>query len=162
MELPPYFDELLLEPADPLFTDPLICAHCGGTTQTAFGYVRSSVLGAEEKPTVYLADWMPTHTEYGITVVVAQGELHEDEAVNMRTMAFSLQHRPGGGGNLTLINAKDTRFAKALGLVFNKLLSASAAQEDADLEFFHAIAIKVMSDEPRLNLFFLNTSPKEA
>jgi hypothetical protein len=156
MELPPSFNELLLEPADPLFAEPLICACCGGTTQTAFGYVRSSVPGAEEKPTVYLADWMPTHAEYGITVVVAQGDLHEDEATNMRAMAFSLQHRPGGGANLTLINAEDARFAKALGPVFDKLLSASAAEEDADLELFHAIALKVISDEPRLKPFLLD------
>jgi hypothetical protein len=114
MDLPPYFSELLLEPADPLFAEPLTCACCGGTTQTAFGYVGSSVPGAEEKPAVYIADWMPTHAQYGITVVVAQGELHEDEATNMRAMAFPFQSRPGGGANLTLINAEDTRFAKAL------------------------------------------------
>jgi hypothetical protein len=36
MDLPPYFDELILEPEDMLFAEPLTCACCGGTTQTAF------------------------------------------------------------------------------------------------------------------------------
>lgn len=37
-----------------------------------------------EKPTVYLADWMPTHTEYGVAVMVARGDLQGDEAAKNR------------------------------------------------------------------------------
>jgi hypothetical protein len=155
MDLPPNFNELLLEPEDTPIAEPLICACCGGMTQTAFGYVGNSVTGADEKPTIYLADWMPTHTEYGVAVMVARGELQGDEAVNMRAIAFSFQHRPGSGVNLDLINAEYTRFAPALRTVFGELLSASAAQEDAELGLFHAIALKVMSEEPKLKPFVL-------
>jgi hypothetical protein len=155
MDLLPYFHDPVLEPEDTLFVEPMICVCCEGTTQTAFGYVESRIPNAEEKSTVYLADWMPTHAEYGVTVIVAQGELHGDEATNMRAMAFSFQRRPGEGVNLDLINAEDTRFATVLRPVFGKLLSVSAAEADADLKLFHAIAIKVFSEEPRLKPFLL-------
>jgi hypothetical protein len=163
MDLPPYFDDLILEPEDTLFAEPLICACCEGTTQTAFGYVGSRVPDTEEKPTVYLADWMPTHAPYGIAIIVARGELQKGEAANMRAMAFSCQPRPGGGINLDLIKAEDTRFATVLRPVFGKLLSVSAAEKDVELELFHAIAIKVLSEEPRLKPFLLKhfAQPKE-
>jgi hypothetical protein len=109
----------------------------------------------EEKPTVYLADWMPTHAQYGVAVMVARGELHGNEATNMRAMAFSFKPRPSGGVNLDLVNARDTRFAKPLRTVFGELLNVSAAQKDTELELFHAVAIKVLSEEPRLKPFLL-------
>jgi hypothetical protein len=155
MNLPPDFNKLVLEPEDTPITESFICACCEGVTQTAFGYVGNSVTGFDEKPTVYLADWMPTHAQYGVAVMVARGELQGDEAVNMRAMAFSFTPRPGGGVNLDLINAKDTRFAKALRTVFGELLSVSAARKDAELELFHAIAMKVLSEEARLKPFLL-------
>jgi hypothetical protein len=163
MDLPPDFNDLILEPEDTPITESFICACCEGITQTAFGYVESLIPGAEEKPTVYLADWMPTHAQYGVAVMVARCELQGDEAVNMRAIAFSFKPRPGGGVNLDLINAKDTRFAKALRTVFGELLSVSAAQKDADLKLFHAIAIKVLSEELRLKPFLLQhfTEPME-
>jgi hypothetical protein len=158
MDLPPSFHDLILEPEDTLLAEPLVCACCEGTTQTAFGYVGSRVPDTEEKPTVYLADWMPTHAPSGVTIIVARGELQKDEAANIRAIAFSCQPQPGGGINLALIDAKDTRFATALRPVFGKLLSVSAAEKDTELGLFHAIAIKVLSEEPRLKPFLLEHS----
>jgi hypothetical protein len=145
----------ILEPDDTLFAEPLVCPCCEGTTQTAFEYVGSRVQDTEEKSTVYLADWMPTHAPYGVVIIVARGELQKGEAANMRAMAFSCQPRPGGGINLALMDTKDTRFAKALRPVFGKLLSVSAAEKDAELALFHAVAIKVLSEKPRLKPFLL-------
>jgi hypothetical protein len=155
MYLPPSFHDLILEPEGTVFEEPLICPCCEGTTQIVFGYVRSRVPDTQQKPTVYLAEWAPTHAHYGVTIIVARGELQRDEAANMRAMAFLCPPRPGGGINFALIDTDGTRFATALRPVFGKLLSVSAAQKDVELELFHAIAIKVLSEEPRLKPFLL-------
>jgi hypothetical protein len=56
MNLPPDFNELVLEPDETPIAESFICACCEGVTQTAFGYVGNSVTGFDEKPTVYLVD----------------------------------------------------------------------------------------------------------
>ena len=38
----------------------------------------------EEKPMVYFANWVPGHTDDGITLLVGRGEFQGDEAVNLR------------------------------------------------------------------------------
>jgi hypothetical protein len=58
--------------------------------------------------------WLPTYAEEVVTVIVGRGELKEDEAVNMRAIAFSLKPREGGGGNLDLMDAGQILFAVGL------------------------------------------------
>jgi hypothetical protein len=99
---------------------------------------------------VYFADWVPTHSDAGITLIVGRGEFQGDEAVNMRAIAFSLKPREGGGVNLDLVDADQTTFAAGPRPVFSEMSSVEAAQQEPELELYHSIAIKVLSEEPRL------------
>jgi hypothetical protein len=119
---------------------------------TAFGYVYRDNPTVEAKPMVYFADWVPTHADAGITLIVGRGELEGDEAVNMRAIAFSLKPYKDGL-NIELVDASQTLFAEALRHVFSVLTSVADAKKNPELELYHSIAIKVLSGEPRLQSY---------
>jgi hypothetical protein len=83
MNLPPYYNDILIKPDSSPVTASIPCADCGENLLTAFGYVNVSSARAEPKPTVYFADWIPTHVNEGITMIVGRGDFWGDEAVNM-------------------------------------------------------------------------------
>lgn len=102
----------------------------------------------------------PTHAEYGIILIVGRGEFNGDEAVNMRAIAFSLMLRQGGGVNLDLVDADQTKFAAGLRNAFSEMSSVTEVQKNPDLELYHSIAIKVLSDEPCLKSFLMPFAEK--
>jgi hypothetical protein len=149
MKLSPYYNDILIQPDSSPVTSPVTCAHCGARFMTAFGYVDINDAAVEGKPMAYLADWVPTHAEAGITLIVGRGEFQGDEAVNMRAMAFSLKPYKDGL-NIELVDASQTLFAEFLRHVFSVLMTVADAKKNPELELYHSIAIKVLSEEPRL------------
>jgi hypothetical protein len=121
---------------------------------TAFGYVNIHDPRVEEKPMMYFANWVPGHTNDGITVLVGRGEFQGDEAVNLRAIAFSLTPWKDGW-RIELVDADQTLFADYLRHVFSEMSTVAEAKRNPELELYHSIAIKVLGDEPRFKLFLM-------
>jgi hypothetical protein len=152
MELSSHYNDTLIQPDTSPVTNPILCTHCGARYMTAFGYVDINDAAVEGKPMVYFADWVPTHADAGITLMVGRGEFQGDEAVNMRAIAFSLKPYKDGL-NIELVDASQTLFAEGLRHEFSVLSSAADAKKNPELELYHSIAIKVLSVEPRLTSY---------
>jgi hypothetical protein len=152
MEPSPYYNDILIQPDDSPVTNPITCTDCGARYMTAFGYVEINDPVVEPKPMVYFADWVPTHSDDGITLIVGRGEFQGDEAVNMRAIAFSL--KPWRDGlNIDLVDAGQTLFTNGLRHVFSEMSTVSEAQKHPELELYHSIALRVVGDEPRFKSY---------
>jgi hypothetical protein len=157
MELSPSYNDILIQPDRSPVTNPILCTHCGARHMTAFGYVDINDAAVEGKPMVYFADWVPTHADAGVTLIVGRGEFQGDEAANMRAMAFSLKPYKDGL-NIELVDASQTSFAEFLRHVFSVLMSVADAKKNPELDLYHSIAIRVLSEEPRLTPYLKSFS----
>jgi hypothetical protein len=152
MNLPHSYNDILVQPDDSPVTTSIPCAHCGENLLTAFGYVNISSVSTKPKATIYFADWVPTHVNEGITLIVGRGELMGDEAANMCAIAFSLKPYKDGL-NIELVDAGQTLFAEDLRRVFSTMSTVSEAQKNPELELYHSIALRVIGEEPRFRSF---------
>jgi hypothetical protein len=152
MNLPRFYNDILIQPDDSPVTNPITCTDCGAQYMTAFGYVEINDATVEPKPMVYFANWVPQHVDKGITLLVGRGEFQGDEAVNLCAMAFSL--KPWRDGlHIELVDAGQTLFAQGLRHVFSEMSTVSDAQKHPELELYHSIALRVVGDEPRFRSF---------
>lgn len=157
MSLPPNYNDIIIKPDSSPVTALIPCADCGENILTAFGYANVASTLAEPKPTVYFADWVPTPVDKGITLIVGRGEFSEDEATNRCAIAFSLTPYKDGL-NIELVDASQTVFAEGLRHVFSVMSSVADAKKNPELNLCHSIAIKVLSDDPRLKSFLMQFS----
>src|SRR5919109_3465289 len=102
-----HYNDIRIQPDSTPVANPLTCADCGAQYMTAFGYVNIHDPRVEEKPMMYFANWVPGHTNDGITVLVGRGEFQGDEAVNLRAIAFSLTPWKDGW-RIELVDADQT------------------------------------------------------
>jgi hypothetical protein len=153
------YNDILIQPDDSPVMNPITCTDCGAQYMTAFGYVGINDPSVEEKPMMYFADWVPEHVDNGITLLVGIGELKGDEAVNMRAIAFSL--KPWKDGlHIDLMDAGQTLFAEGLRHVFSEMSTVSEAKKHPELELYHSIALRVLSDEPHFRTFLKKFSER--
>jgi hypothetical protein len=154
MKPSPYSNDILIQPDDSPVTTSIPCADCGENLLTAFGYVNISSASFKPKSTIYFADWVPTHVNEGITLIVGRGDFWGDEVANMNMCAIAFSLKPYKDGlKIELVDASQTVFADSLRHVFSKMLTAAEAQNNPELERYHSIALRVIGDEPRFTSF---------
>ena len=79
--------------------------------------------------------------------------------VNIRAIAFSV--KPWKDGlHIELVDAGQTLFADSLRHVFSELSTVAEAKNNPELELYHSIAIRVLSEEPRFTSFLIPFAEK--